>query len=114
MADIQAQPDGSAQITVTQGEAAGLAALAKQHLPFLTKAEQWFGADVAPELGDAADFLKSLADNPPQGTTLTVSASQAQTLRGMLTAHIPDFQGVLAVVESPVVRSMLAFAKALL
>jgi hypothetical protein len=114
MADIVPQPDGSAQITITQGETAGLKALAAQHLPFLERAEKWFTADVAPEIGEAADFLKSLAANPPQGSTLTVSATQVQSLRGLLAAHIPDFQGVLAVVESPVVRAMLDFAKALL
>jgi hypothetical protein len=114
MADVQTQPDGSAQITVTQAETAGLKALAAQHLPFLQRAAGWFGADMAPELGEATDFLKSLASNPAEGSTLAVSASQVQTLRGMLAAHIPDFQQVLAVVESPAVRGMLSFAKALL
>ena len=114
MADVQTQPDGSASITVTQAETAGLQALAKQHLPFLQKAEQWFSADVAPEIGQAADFLRSMAANPPEGSTLNVSASQVQTLRGLLQAHVPEFQQVLAVVESPAVRSMLSFAKALL
>jgi hypothetical protein len=114
MADINPQPDGSAQITVTQGESAGLQALAKQHLPAVQRAVAWFDADVAPELGQAADFLKSLLTAPPAGSTLTVSASEAQTLRGLLTTHIPDFQQVLAVVESPVVRDLLVFARALL
>ncbi len=114
MADITPQPDGSAQITISQGETAGLKAIAAQHLPFLQRAASWFSADVAPELGQAADFLKSLASNPPEGSTLTVSAPQVQTLRGLLQAHVPDFQQVLSVVESPAVRSMLDFAKALL
>lgn len=114
MADITPQPDGGAQITITQAETAGLKALAAAHLPALTRARQWFSADVAPELGEAEDFLKSLVANPAEGSTLTVTAAQAQALRGLLTAHIPDFQQVLAVVESPVVRDMLGFAKALL
>lgn len=114
MADITPQPDGSAQITISQGETAGLKAIAAQHLPVLERASRWFSADVAPELGDAADFLRSLTASPAEGATLTVSAPQAQYLRGLLAAHIPDFQQVLAVVESPVVRSLLVFAKALL
>lgn len=114
MADITPQPDGSAQITISQGETAGLKALAAQHLPILERAAKWFSADVAPEIGEAADFLRSLASNPPEGSTLTVSAAQVQHLRGLLSAHVPDFNGVLAVVESPVVRSMLTFARALL
>jgi hypothetical protein len=114
MASVNPQPDGSAQITITQGETAGLKALAAVHLPFIRKAIAWFGTDVAPELGEAEGFLKSLASNPAEGSTLTVSAPQATALRGLLTAHIPDFQQVLAVVESPVVRELLDFAKALL
>ena len=35
-------------------------------------------------------------------------------LRGLLTTHVPDFQAVLAVVESPAVQTMLDFAKAIL
>lgn len=114
MADITATPDGGAQITVSPTETAGLKALAGAHLPLVVKAEQWFSKDIAPELGTAVAFLKSLAASPPEGSTLTVTASQAQSLRGMLTAHIPDFQQILAVVESPAVRDMLAFARALL
>lgn len=114
MAEVTAQPDGGAQITITEAETAGLKALAAVHLPFLQRAAKWWSADIAPELGQAADFLKSLASNPPEGSTLTVSATQAQTLRGLLKAHVPDFQEVLAVVESPAVRSMLSFAEALL
>jgi hypothetical protein len=114
MASISPQPDGSASITITQGETTGLKALAAVHLPFIRKAIAWFGADVAPELSEAEAFLKSLAANPPEGSVLTVSAPQALALRGLLTAHIPDFQQVLAVVESPAVREMLEFAKALL
>lgn len=114
MADIQTQPDGSATITVTQAETAGLKALAAQHLPFLERAEKWFTADVAPEIGEAAAFLRQLAANPPEGSAFTVTAPQVQTLRGLLQAHIPDFTQVLAVVESPAVRSLLNFAKALL
>jgi hypothetical protein len=114
MAEVTAQPDGSASITITQQETTGLKALAAAHLPALVKAEAWFSADVAPELAEAADFLKSLASNPPEGSTLTVTAGQAETLRGLLTAHIPDFSQVLAVVESPAVRAMLSFAKDLL
>jgi hypothetical protein len=114
VAEVQAQPDGSAQITITQAETAGLKGLAAAHLPFIQKAEKWFSADVAPELGEAEAFLKSLASNPPGGSTLTVTGPQVQTLRGLLTAHIPDFQNVLAVVESPAVRAMLDFARALL
>lgn len=114
MAEVTAQPDGGAQITITQGEAAGLKALANQHLPFLARAQAWFSKDVAPELHEAADFLKSLAASPPEGSTLNVTASEAQALRGLLAAHIPDFQQVLAVVESPAVRALLTFAKALL
>jgi len=114
MAEITASPDGGASITVTQAETAGLKALAAVHLPFLVKAERWFGADAAPELAEAAGFLKSLASSPPEGSVLAVTAPQVQALRGMLAAHVPDFQGVLAVVESPAVRAMLDFAKALL
>jgi hypothetical protein len=114
MADITATPDGGASITISQAETAGLKALAAAHIPALTRAESWFSKDVAPEISEAADFLKSLASNPPEGSTLTVTAPQAETLRGMLTAHVPDFNAVLAVVESPAVRSMLSFAKALL
>lgn len=114
MAVVNAQPDGGASITITQAETAGLKALAAVHLPFLQRASQWFSADIAPEIAEAADFLKSLAANPAEGSTLTVTAGQAETLRGLLNAHVPDFQAVLAVVESPAVRSMLTFAKALL
>jgi hypothetical protein len=114
MAEITAQPDGSAQIAVSATETAGLKALAAIHLPFLVKIQRWFGADIAPELGEAVGFLKSLAGNPPEGSTLTVTAPQAQALRGLLIAHMPDFQAVLAVVESPAVRAMLTFAEALL
>ncbi len=114
MADVTAQPDGGASITVSQSEAAGLKALASAHLPFLKKAESWFSRDIAPELGEARDFLESLAANPPEGSTLNVTAGQAEALRGLLSAHVPDFNAVLAVVESPAVRAMLDFAKALL
>jgi hypothetical protein len=114
MADVTATPDGGASITITQAETAGLKALAAIHLPFLTRVKAWFSADVAPELGEAEAFLKSLASNPPEGSTLTVSAGQAEALRGLLNAHVPDFNAVLAVVESPAVRAMLGFAKALL
>jgi hypothetical protein len=114
MADITPQPDGSAQLTVTPGDAAGLKALAAQHLPAVERAAKWLGADLAPELWDAADFLRTLAGAPPEGATLTVSAPQAQYLRGLLAAHLPDFQQVLAVVESPVVRSLLTLTLALL
>jgi hypothetical protein len=114
VADITPQPDGSAQITVSATETAGLKGLVAVHLPFLERAERVFKADVAPELGEAARFLKSIAANPPEGSTLTVTASQAQTLRGLLVTHIPDFQAVLAVVESPAVRAMLDFAGTLL
>jgi hypothetical protein len=114
MADVTATPDGGVSITISQSETAGLKALANQHLPVLQRFTSWFSKDVAPELHEAADFLKSLAGNPPEGSTLTVTPAQAQALRGLLTAHIPDFQQVLAVVESPVVRELLAFAKVLL
>lgn len=114
MADVTAQPDGGVSITVTPAEASGLKALANQHLPFLKRAVSWFEKDVAPELGQAVSFLESLAGAPPEGSTLTVSASEAQHLRGLLQAHVPDFQQVLAVVESPAVRSLLGLAKALL
>jgi hypothetical protein len=114
VAEVTAQPDGGASVTVTQTEAAGLKALAAVHLPFLTRAEAWFGRDLAPELAEASAFLRSLAANPAEGSTLTVTAPQAQTLRGLLVSHIPDFSQVLAVVESPVVRELLTFAKALL
>ena len=114
MADITPQPDGSAQITVTQAETAGLKALAGQHLPVVERMSRWFGADIAPELGQAADFLRSMSGNPPEGSTLTVSANESQFLRGMLQSHMGEFQAVLAVVESPAVRSLLLLAKALL
>jgi len=114
MADVTATPDGGASITISQTETAGLKALAAVHLPFLQRVESWWGRDVAPEIGEAADFLRSLAANPPEGSTLTVTPGQAQALRGLLSAHIPDFNAVLAVVESPAVRAMLGFAKALL
>lgn len=112
MAEVTTQPDGSAQITVTASDAAALKAMAQVHLPFLTRVEAWFGRDIAPELGEAADFLKSLSAN--QSSTLTVSAPQVQALRGLLNAHVPDFQAVLAVVESPAVRSLVTLAKDLL
>jgi hypothetical protein len=114
MAEVTAQPDGGAQITVSQSETAGLKALATAHLPALARARAWFSADIAPEIAEAADFLKSLGASPAEGSTLTVTAGQAETLRGLLNAHVPDFQAVLAVVESPAVRSMLSFAKDLL
>jgi hypothetical protein len=114
MAEVTAQPDGSAQVTVTAVEAAGLKALAAARLPFLQRAQRWFGKDVAPELGEAAAFLESLAASPPEGSTLTVTAAQARTLRGLLSAHLPDFQAVLAVVESPAVQALLDLARALL
>lgn len=114
MADITPQPDGSAQITISAGETAGLKAIAGQHLPFVERLSRWFDADIAPELSQAAEFLKTMSASPPEGSTLTVSAPQAQYLRGMLSAHIPDFQQVLAVVESPAVRSLLTLARDLL
>jgi hypothetical protein len=114
MADVTATPDGGASITISQTETAGLKALAAVHIPFLSRVRSWFSADIAPELGEAEAFLKSLASNPPEGSTLTVTAGQAQALRGLLSAHIPDFNAVLAVVESPAVREMLSFAKVLL
>ena len=114
MADITAQPDGGAQITVTQSETAAVKALAEHHLPFISRVKAWFDKDVAPELHEAEAFLKSLAANPPEGSTLTLTASQVQSLRGMLTSHIPDLQAVLAIVESPVVRDLLTLAKSLL
>jgi len=114
MAEITATPDGGASIAISQGETAGLKALAAAHLPALERLSRWFGADVAPELGQAADFLKSLAANPAEGSTLTVTAPQKQALQGLLNAHVPDFQAVLALVESPAVAAMLALAKDLL
>jgi len=114
VAEVTAQPDGGASVTVTQTEIAGLKALAAQHLPFLQKMAAVYEKDVAPELHAAADFLKSLAANPAEGTTLTVTAPQAQWLRGLVTSHIPDFKQVLAVVESPAVRELLALATTLL
>jgi hypothetical protein len=114
MAEVTAQPDGSAQITITPVETAGLKALAGIHLPFFVKVGRWFDADAAPELGEAAAFLKSLASSTPEGSTLTVTAPQAAALRGLLTAHLPDFQAVLAVVDSPAVQAMLDLAKALI
>lgn len=112
MAEVTTQPDGSAQITVTPSDAAALKAMANQHLPFFTRIASWFDRDVAPELSEAAGFLKTLSAN--QDSTLTVSAPQVQSLRGLLNAHVPDFQAVLAVVESPAVRSLLTLAKDLL
>jgi hypothetical protein len=114
MADITATPGGGATITVSAVETAGLKALAAIHVPFLVKAERWFGKDVAPELADAKDFLKSLAAAPPEGSTLTVTAPQETALKGLLGAHVLDFQAVLAVVESPPIRALLTFATALL
>jgi hypothetical protein len=114
MPEVTAQPDGGASITVSATETAGLKALAAHHLPFIRRAEALFSADVAPELAEADDFLKSLASNPPEGSTLTVTAPQKQALTGLLNAHVPDFRAVLAVVESPAVRSMLTFAETLL
>jgi hypothetical protein len=114
MAEVTAQPDGSAQITITPVETAGLKALAAIHLPFLVKVERYFDAGAAPELAEAARFLTSLAASPPEGSVLTVTAPQAKAIRGLLTTHIPDFQAVLAIVESPAARAMLEFAKALI
>lgn len=114
MADVSPTPDGGASITITQGETTALKALANQHLPALARAEAWFSRDIAPELGQARDFLESLAKNPAEGSVLNVTATEAQTLRGLLQAHVPEFSQVLAVVESPAVRELLAFAKALL
>lgn len=114
MADVTAQPGGGATITISQQETAGLKALAAAHLPFLERAERLWTRDIAPELGQAADFLRSLASSPPEGTVLTVTAAEAQALRGLLTAYLPDFKAVLAVVESPAVQAMLDLAKALL
>lgn len=114
MAEVTAQPGGGAQVTVTAVETAGLKGLAADHLTVIQRVQRLFTADVAPELGDAAAFLKSLAAAPPEGTTLTVTAPQAGTLRGLLNAHVPDFQAVLAVVESPAVQALLDLARALL
>jgi hypothetical protein len=114
MADVTAQPGGGAVITISQQEAAGLRALAAQHLPFLERAERMWTADVAPELKQAAGFLRSLASTPPEGTTLTVTGAEAQALKGLLTAYLPDFKAVLAVVESPAVQAMLDLAEGLL
>ena len=114
MAEVTAQPDGSAQITVTAAEAAGLKGLAADRLTVLDRVRRLFAADVAPELGEAAAFLKSLAASPPEGSTLTVTAAQAGTLRRLLNAHVPDFQAVLAVAESPAVQALLDLARALL
>lgn len=112
MAEVTAQPDGSAQITVTASDAAALKAMATQHIPFLTRVASFFDRDIAPELGQAAAFLKNLAAN--ESSVLTVTAPEVQALRGLLNAHVPDFQSVLAVVESPAVRSLLTLAKDLL
>lgn len=112
MADVTVTPDGGAQINVTASDAAALKAMAEQHLPFLQRLAGWWGRDIAPELGEAAGFLKALAAN--QDSTLTVTAPQVQALRGLLNAHVPEFQSVLAVVESPAVRSLLTLAKDLL
>ena len=43
-----------------------------------------------------------------------MTAPQKQALQGLLNAHAGDFRAVLAVVESPAVRSMLTFAETLL
>ena len=114
MAEVTGTADGGASIAISQGETAGLKAIAEQHLPAVQRMAKWFGADIAPELGEAADFLKSLAANPAEGSTLTVTAPQKQALQGLLNAHVPDFQAVLALVESPAVAAMLALAKDLL
>lgn len=114
MAEVTGTADGGASITISQQEAAGLKALAEAHLPALERFERWFAKDIAPELGEAADFLRSLAANPPQGTTLTVTAGEAQALRGLLATYLPDVKAVLAVVESPYVQALLSLAKALL
>lgn len=114
MADVSPTPDGGMQVTVSAAETSGLKALVAAHLPFLKRAASWFERDAAPELGEAAAFLESLAAAPPEGSTLAVSASQAQHLRGLLQAHVGEFQAVLAIVDSPAVRSLLALAKALL
>jgi hypothetical protein len=114
MAEIARQDDGSAELALTAAEAAGLRALAAEHLPAVRRAAKWFGADVAPELGEAATFLESLAGAPAEAAPLAVTAPQAQILRGLLTSHIDDFQQVLKVVESPAVRSLLGLAMALL
>ena len=73
----------------------------------MRRAAKWFGADVAPELGEAAAFLEALAGAPAEATPLAVTAPQAQILRALLTSHIDDFRQVLAVVECPAVRSLL-------
>jgi hypothetical protein len=114
VAEVAVQPDGSAQVTVTASDTAALKAMAGVHLPFLERLSHWLGAEMAPELGEAAAFLKVLAASPPEGSTLTVNAPQKQALQGLLNAHVPDFQAVLAVVESPAVRSLLSLAEALL
>ena len=114
MAEVAAQPDGSAAITITAVEAGGLKALAGIHLPFLVKVARWWDAGTTPELRDATAFLKSLAGNPAESGVLTVTAPQAQALRGLLTTHVPDFEAVLAVVDSPAVQAMLDLAKAMI
>lgn len=114
MAEVTGTADGGASITISQQEAAGLKALAEAHLPALQRAERWWAKDIAPEIGQAADFLRSLAANPPQGTTLTVTAGEAQALRGLLATYLPDVKAVLAVVESPYAQALLGLAKALL
>lgn len=114
MAEVTAQPGGGAAITISPQETAGLKALAAARLPFLERAGKWFEADVAPELAQAAAFLKALAASPPEGSTLTVTPAEMSTLTGLLAAHLPDFKAVLAVVESPAVRALLTLAEALL
>lgn len=110
MADITPQPDGSAQVTVSAGETAGLKAVAALHLPAVAKLARWFTQDIAPELADAARFLQALTDAPDGGSAITLPAAHVDFLRTMLGAHAADFSGVLAVVESPVVRSLLTLA----
>jgi len=114
MAEVTATPDGGASITIGATETAGLKALAAQRLPLVVKARSWFSKDVAPELGPVITFLESLASSPAEGSTLTVTAPQKQALQGLLNAHVPDFQAILAVVESPAVRELLTLAESLL
>ena len=114
MADISPNPDGSAQVTVNPGETAGLKAVAAVHLPVLERFAKMLGRDLAPEIADATGFLRTLAGTPPEGSALALTPAQVEYLRGLLGAHVPDFQGVLAVVESPVVRSLLTLATDLL
>lgn len=112
----QVVPDeatGNVTLTIDGGETAAVKAFAAEHLPVLKRVGRLLG-EVAPEIHEAAGFIESLLNSPEGGSTFTLSAPHARHLSGLLNAHVPELQAVLAIVDSPVARQVLTLAQALL